>query len=122
MRGDTGAGSWCALTLYNKDGKIGGKKKKINPVPQYSLRNNIWRYTTSIKKDKTEHPAIFPEQLAEDHIISWSVEGDVVFDPFMGSGTTGKMAVLNNRKFIGIEIVESYYEEAKKRIEKYATK
>ena len=114
--------NWGALTLYNKDGKIDGKKKKINPVPQYSLRNNIWRYTTSIKKDKTEHPAIFPEQLAEDHIRSWSVEGDVVFDPFMGSGTTGKMAVLNNRKFIGIEIVDSYYEEAKKRIEKYVSK
>lgn len=114
--------NWGALTLYNKDGKIDGKKKKINPVPQYSLRNNIWRYTTSIKKDKTEHPAIFPEQLAEDHIRSWSVEGDIVFDPFMGSGTTGKMAVLNNRKFIGIEIVDSYYEEAKKRIEKYVSK
>lgn len=36
------------------------------------------------------HPAVFPEQLANDHIISWSNEGDIVFDPFMGSGTTGK--------------------------------
>ena len=108
--------------MYNKDGKIDGKKKKINPVPQYSLRNNIWRYTTSIKKDKTEHPAIFPEQLAEDHIpheCDDVIYHSVVFDPFMGSGTTGKMAILNNRKFIGIEIVDSYYEEAKKRIEKY---
>lgn len=111
--------NWGDLTSYTKDGKIDGKKKRINPVPDFSLRNNIWRYTTSIKKDKTEHPAIFPEQLAEDHIKSWSREGDIVLDPFMGSGTTGKMAILNNRKFIGIEIVDSYYEEAKKRIEKY---
>lgn len=114
--------NWGDLTSYTKDGKIDGKKKRINPVPDFSLRNNIWRYTTSIKKDKTEHPAIFPEQLAEDHIKSWSREGDIVLDPFMGSGTTGKMAILNNRKFIGIEIVDSYYEEAKKRIEKYVGK
>ena len=65
-----------------------------------------------------DHPAIFPEQLANDHIISWSNEGDTVLDPFMGSGTTGKMAVLNSRKFIGIEIDDTYFEIAKERIEK----
>jgi site-specific DNA-methyltransferase (adenine-specific) len=54
--------------------------------------------------------------LAEDQIISWSNEGDVVFDPFMGSGTTGKMAILNNREFIGIEKVEEYYNMSLKRI------
>ena len=54
--------------------------------------------------------------LANDHILSWSNEGDVVFDPFMGSGTTGKMAVLLNRRFVGIEQVESYFEIANKRI------
>lgn len=63
------------------------------------------------------HPAIFPEQLANDHIISWSNENDVVFDPFMGSGTTGKMAKLNNRKFIGIEKVAEYFQIAKNRVE-----
>ena len=68
--------------------------------------------------DKTGHPAVFPEQLAKDHIISWSNEGDTVLDPFMGSGTTGKMAVLNNRHFIGIELDESYFNIAKQRIEK----
>lgn len=54
------------------------------------------------------HPAIFPEQLARDHIISWSNEGDIVLDPFSGSGTTHKMALLNNRRFIGFEISQEY--------------
>ena len=57
-----------------------------------------------------------PEKLANDHILSWSNEGDTVLDPFMGSGTTGKMAKLNNRKFIGIELDEGYFNIAKDRI------
>ena len=67
-------------------------------------------------KDAHKHPAIFPEQLANDHIISWSNEGDTVLDCFMGSGTTGKMALLNNRKFIGIEKDAGYFEVAKQRL------
>ena len=62
------------------------------------------------------HPAMFPEKLVSDHIISWSNEGDTVFDPFLGSGTTGKMSLLNNRNFIGIEKDEKYFEIAKERI------
>lgn len=75
---------------------------------------NIFSYT--VGGQKTGHPAVFPDKLAEDQIISWSNEGDLVFDPFMGSGTTGKMAVLNNREFIGIEKVEEYYNISLKRI------
>ena len=63
------------------------------------------------------HPAAFPEKLANDHIISWSNEHDTVFDPFMGSGTTGKMALQNNRNFIGIELDDKYFQIAKERIE-----
>ena len=91
-----------------------GKLKK--PVPENSPRNNIWKFTTSFN-DKTEHPAVFPEQLANDHIISWSNENDIVMDIFMGSGTTGKMAVLNNRNYIGFEISKEYCEIAEKRID-----
>jgi site-specific DNA-methyltransferase (adenine-specific) len=69
-----------------------------------------------MSKTNRVHPAQFPEHLAHDHIISWSNEGDTVLDCFMGSGTTGKMALLNNRKFIGIEKDEKYFEIAKKRI------
>ena len=63
------------------------------------------------------HPAPFPEQLALDHILSWSNEGDIVLDCFMGSGTTGKMAIKAKRNFIGIEKVDEYFELAKQRIE-----
>ena len=77
------------------------------------FRHNIFSYNLSGSK---EHPATFPEQLAHDHIISWSNEGDVVFDPFTGSGTTGKMAKLTGRKFIGIEMDETYFNIAKQRI------
>jgi DNA modification methylase len=67
--------------------------------------------------DKTSHPAVFPEQLANDHILSWSKENDIVFDPFMGSGTTAKMAQLNNRKWIGCEISQEYCDIVKNRLE-----
>ncbi|OQA50491.1 MAG: DNA adenine methyltransferase YhdJ [Bacteroidetes bacterium ADurb.Bin302] len=63
-----------------------------------------------------KHPAVFPEQLAADHIASWSNPGDVVLDPFMGSGTTCKMAQANNRSFIGIEISPEYCKIAEKRL------
>ena len=96
-----------------------GKLKK--PVPEFSPRTNIWKCVTSFN-DKTNHPAPFPEQLALDHIRTWSNEGDVVMDPFLGSGTTGKMAAISNREFIGIEISEEYCEMAKRRIEKYNEK
>ena len=69
--------------------------------------------------DKNTHPAKMPEKLAADHVLSWSVEGDVVFDPFMGSGTTGKAAMYNGRNFIGIEIVPEYCEIAMERFKKY---
>lgn len=82
----------------------------------FGRRKNIWQYAVGGKQELGDHPAIFPEQLALDHIISWSNEGDTVLDPFMGSGTTGKMAVLNNRNFIGIEIAEEYMVDARERI------
>ena len=95
--------------------KIDGTKKieKRKPAKEFSRRNNWWYIPPQKGK---EHPAVFPEQLANDHIISWSNEGDIILDPFMGSGTTGKMAKLNNRKFIGIELDDTYYEVAKNRI------
>ena len=92
-------------------------KKLKNPVPQFSLRNNIWKYTTSFNGVK--HPAPFPEKLASDHIISWSNQNDLVYDPFMGSGTTGKMAILNNRSFIGSEVSLNYCDIANQRINSF---
>ena len=89
-------------------------KRNSNNTNAEKIKSNIWSY--SVGGSKLGHPAVFPEQLANDHIISWSNDGDLVFDPFMGSGTTGKMAELNNRNFIGIEMDETYFEIAKKRI------
>lgn len=76
-------------------------------------RTNIWQYAVgkghSTKDDIAFcHPAIFPEKLAGDHIKSWSNPGDIVYDPFMGSGTTAKMAILNKRQWIGSEISQEY--------------
>lgn len=113
--------NWGKLSHYSKDEKV-ERDGKINPVPEFSLRNNIWKYTTSCEKDKTGHPAIFPEQLAIDHVLSWTVEGDVVYDPFMGSGTTAKACILTNRKYIGSEISPEYYKIILERlnvVEKY---
>lgn len=83
---------------------------------EYSRRTNIWRIAIGKNNETQGHPAPFPESLAYDHIISWSNKGDTVFDPFMGSGTTGKMSIKSNRNFIGIELNEEYFDIAEKRI------
>ena len=112
--------NWGENTQYDASGNL-KKTGNIKPVPEFSLRNNIWKYSVGFN-EKTGHPAVFPEKLAEDHILSWSLEGDLVLDPFMGSGTTAKMAVLNNRKYIGFEVNETYYDASLKRLAKYENK
>lgn len=106
--------NWGNNTQYNKEGEL-VKTNNIKPIQEFSPRNNIWRYVVGFN-DKTGHPAVFPEQLASDHILSWSNEGDLVYDPFMGSGTTAKMALKNKRNWIGSEISKEYCEIINKRI------
>jgi site-specific DNA-methyltransferase (adenine-specific) len=115
--------NWGKNTNRLKNGEL-QETSDIKPVPDFSPRNNIWKYNVgkgfnSSDKESHEHPAIFPEQLAEDHILSWSDEGDVVLDPFSGSGTTCKMAKKNKRKYIGIDISEEYCKLADKILAKY---
>jgi site-specific DNA-methyltransferase (adenine-specific) len=98
--------NWGNNTQYDKEGNL-VKTNNIKPVPSHSPRNNIWKYSVGFNKVKG-HPAVFPEQLAQDHILSWSNEGDTVLDPFAGSGTTLRMAKKNNRNYIGIEISPEY--------------
>ena len=98
--------------------------KKFDLHPHNGLRENIWVYQTGyLKATKDElayrHPAIFPEALAHDHILSWSNKGDYVLDPFLGSGTTYKMALKLGRIPIGIEINPKYINIAKKRLHRY---
>jgi DNA modification methylase len=88
------------------------------------IKGNVWKINTgggisSADPIAFNHPAIFPEQLAKDHILSWSNENDLIYDPFMGSGTTAKAAHLLKRKWIGSEISAEYVELANKRIEPY---
>ena len=99
-----------------KDGSQ--KLKLITNNRETKDASNVWSFSTAVTDNKSKgHPAIFPEPLARDHIISWSNEGDTVLDCFAGSGTTLKMAKLLNRKYIGIEISDEYFAIAKKRIE-----
>ncbi len=90
-------------------------KNEIRIVKEYSRRFNVWEISRG--HNKTTHPAVFPLQLAQDHILSWSNEGDTILDCFMGSGTTGVACKNTNRHFIGIELDENYFNIAKKRIE-----
>lgn len=82
---------------------------------------NVWLVEvggghSSSDKIAYEHPAIFPEKLVDKHISSWSNEGDIILDPFNGSGTTTKMAKHLKRNFIGIDISEKYCEIARQRL------
>ena len=110
--------------------KITGNKKNQHGVPtplhgakndktvaQFGTRHNVWLIDTARGKKGHSHPAPFPIQIAHDHIISWSNEGNVVLDPFLGSGTTGVAALNTGRKFIGIELDPGYFDIARKRIQ-----
>lgn len=106
---------------FNQDGTSLSNRHKDVGVKEESICPNIFFYNVGMmnsSKDRFafEHRAIFPEQLANDHIISWSNEGDLVYDPFMGSGTTAKMAILNKRNWIGSEISEEYCKIIERRI------
>lgn len=96
-------------------------KLKRAGYSKYGRRTNVWEYLIGKGHSATDniaykHPAIFPEKLVQDHIISWSNFGDVVLDPMCGSGTTCKMAKLNKRDFIGIDVSSEYCKIAEERM------
>lgn len=106
---------------FRHTGEETEKKHKADATKKESYKNNIWFYSVgrggSTKDlEAFRHPAIFPEKLAQDHITSWSNPGDLVFDPFGGSGTTAKMAVLNERNYLLIDISDEYNDIARERI------
>ena len=114
-----GTKNFGTRTQRDTNGNLKEGSKSV--VPQYSRRLNVWKYSTGKGYSASdeyahEHPAIFPEALAQDHILSWSNEGDTVLDCFTGSGTTLKMAKMLNRHYIGIEISPEYVTLAEKRL------
>lgn len=114
----------------NKHGgsKISGTQRqdatgRLVPLPgtgrrikEYGVRTNVWDIPGN-KGNQFKHPATFPERLVADHIISWSNPGDVVLDPFMGSGTTAAACMNTGRNYVGFELSEEYCEIARKRTE-----
>jgi site-specific DNA-methyltransferase (adenine-specific) len=99
----------------------GSVRRVMGELKPEKTRTNIWEYAvglggTTSDKIAFEHPAVFPEKLAEDHILSWSNRDELVFDPMCGSGTTLKMAKLNDRNFVGCDISEEYVKIAKERL------
>ena len=98
----------------NADGSHNVEHRKLSA--KFSKRNNWWLVVPSKEEGSDFHPAVFPERIARDHIYSWSNEGDLVYDPFLGSGTTAKMAVHLKRHYIGSEISAEYAELARKRV------
>ena len=101
-------------TRRTRNGDFMEYDDKLISLQKYGKRYNIWNIPTATKIKS--HSAVFPEKLANDHIISWSNKGDLVYDCFMGSGTTAKMAILNNRNYIGSEISKEYCDIAEERI------
>lgn len=103
--------------ITQKDGSMKTISANGKLIQKFGQRFNVWHINTEVSNSiRCGHPAPFPEKLAEDHILSWSNEGDVVLDPMCGSGTTLKMAAKNNRNYIGIEISEEYIKIAEERL------
>lgn len=97
------------------------KAHNKKPIGETKIKGNIWHIPSGYNKGTFsravfKHPASFPEQLAHDHIYSWSNIGDLVLDPFVGSGTTCKMAKLLGRHFVGIDVSQEYCDLAAQRV------
>ena len=108
--------------LTHNKGPDGVNKKKMGTLNSEKTRTNIWHYAVGLggsTRDRIafQHPAVFPEQLASDHILSWSNPGDLVLDPMCGAGTVLKMAKKLGRRFIGIDISAEYVDIAAQRLQ-----
>lgn len=114
-----GHDTYGEVTRREKDGSLTNKGKKT--INEFGIRTNVWRYANGkgfSTQDEVayEHPAIYPEKLVEDHIKSWSDPGDIVLDPFGGSGTTAKIARKLKRDWILIEVSAEYCDVARRRL------
>jgi site-specific DNA-methyltransferase (adenine-specific) len=112
---NVGAGAVCTKGRLAADGSQKDTKARI--VKEFGVRGNVWRYHVGNNgDDNAGHPAVFPFALARDHIATWSNPGDLVLDPFSGSGTTAKAAKELGRRFLGLEINPEYCAIAERRL------
>jgi len=112
---------WGGCNVYGTFRKPNGETVdrsttwKSTMCKDYGVRFNVWNIPAA-KGNKTGHPAVFPKQLVADHIISWSAKGDLVLDPFVGSGTTALVAFEMGRHYIGFDIAKEYVDIANERM------
>ncbi len=95
---------------------------RAKPVAVKGVRGPVWECHAGFQKTTRDryayvHPALMPEDMARDLIVSWSRPGDLVFDPMAGAATTCKMALLNHRHYLGFEVHEPYYRLAVRRMQ-----
>jgi site-specific DNA-methyltransferase (adenine-specific) len=109
-----------ASSVRERDGSIRPQRSLNRRIQEYGIRFNVWKVNPEMSNANRFHPGQMPEALARDHIMSWSNPGDVVLDPFSGSGTTAKMARETGRRFIGIEVNPEYVEISRKRLAQQA--
>ena len=110
--------AWGNGVVRQKDGSLKADKRSGKTIADFGVRENVWKFPSpNLQKHYTkDHPATMPYEMAKDHILTWSNEGDVVLDPFMGSGTTGLACKETNRECIGIEINPDYFALAGERL------
>lgn len=115
------AGKVKGFCKRERDGSVRPQARVV--IASYGLRGAVWRYYPRKQDDPEaqEHPAPMDETISRDLIRSFSKMGDVVLDPFAGSGTTLKWAMLLGRHYLGFEAVERYCQLAKRRMERYRT-
>lgn len=112
-------GRLMRFSTRDRDGTRSDTAKAL--IRPYSVRGNVWRYATGSRVTAKEgfaydHPALMPERLAHDLIVSWSRPGDLVLDPFGGAGTTAKMALLSHRRYLSMEAHRPYHDLAVRRL------
>ena len=123
------AGKSARVRVGNTTDQVGPLRDRSGPRRTVTVGadkpdGNVWRYSTGLYQTSRDpitwdHPAPFPEALARDHVLSWSDPGDVVLDPLCGSGTTLKMAAVEGRRFVGIEVCPQYADIARRRVDLY---
>lgn len=99
-------------TIRLKNGHLRPGYSTGKTINNFGQRHNVWRMNNQVGlSTKKQHPATFPLSLIEDHIKTWTNEGDLIYDPFVGSGTTVEACIYNNRRYLASEISPEYYKD-----------